>query len=365
MAKPEVADSSRYVQKLEVLHDHKQNWEVFLASLYQVDERGSGSVDIYEPIIIFLLALFTDNGDILFAIFGALFGFFYSRNIWFLFESVNTNRFNKFLWLILISFVCVIGFWNLGGVRMWTAAHVFFYGSTIYFSTLQKKGIVIAASAILIHFSFLLPVGLLLLYVYTKPSHNFLFYLFLATFFISSLNLEFVSKLIQTYAPEIFETRASNYTDEEYAETIAELNASANWYAVNLNKVLLWAITVIYCIFYFRIKNKTQASLLGNKIFGFSLILLIVANLLFGVPSGGRYMLLAQLFALAAIFIILSNSSIINLSQYVNLTIPLFVFFIIISIRYPFDTLTLDTIFSSPLLAIFATAGIPLIDLIK
>jgi hypothetical protein len=365
MTKPEIADSSRYVQKLVVLHDNQQNWEVFLASLYQVDERGSGSVDIYEPILIFVLALITDNGDILFAVFGVVFGFFYSRNIWFLFENVNNTKLSKFLWLILISFICVVGFWNLGGVRMWTAAHVFFYGSTIYFSTHQKKGLVIAASAILVHFSFLLPIGLLLIYVYAKPSHKLLFYLFVATFFISSLNLEFVSKLIQSYAPEKFETRASNYTNEDYAETIDEMKNVTNWYVVYLNKVLLWAITGIYCIFYFRIKNIKQTSLLGNKIFGFSLVLLILANLLFGVPSGGRYMLLAQLFALAAIFIIVNKNSITSKRQYIFITIPLFVFFIIVSIRIPFDTLTLDTVFSNPILALFATTGIPLIDLIK
>lgn len=247
---------------------------------------------------------------------------------------------------------------------MWTAAHVFFYGCTFYFSKNNKKGLFIAASAVLVHFSFLLPVGLLLIYVFAKPPHKFLFYLFLATFFISSLNLEFVGKFIQSYAPETFEARASNYTDEDYAETIAELNASANWYAVNLNKVLLWAITAIYCVFYFRIKKLKQVSLLGNLMYGFSLVLLITANLLSGVPSGSRFMLIAQLFAIGAIFITISKISKPWINNF-NYFISFLIFFIVVSTRNLFDTLTIDTVLSNPLIALYAKTGFPLINLIK
>lgn len=365
MATPENADSLRYMKKLEVLNNHKQNWEVFFASLYQVDERGNGSIDVYEPTIVFVIALFTNNGDALFCVFGIVFGFFYSRNIWFLFERITTNKLDKFLWLVLISFVCVVGFWMIGGVRMWTAGHIFLYGSLNFFLKKEKKGLFIAASALLVHFSFILPIGLLLIYVYAKPSHKFLFYLFLTTFFISSLSLEFVSKLIQSYSPETFETRASNYTDQDYAEKISEMSANANWYAVNLNKVLLWAIAGIYCVFHFRLNNIIKLSQLGNKVYGFSLLLLIASNLLSGVPSGGRYMLLAQLFALAAIFIIISGNTISSAKQTIFITSPFFVFFIVVSVRNAFDTITIDGVFSNPIIALFAKTGIPLIDLIK
>jgi hypothetical protein len=267
--------------------------------------------------------------------------------------------------LILISFVCVVGFWTLGGVRMWTAAHVFFYGCSIYFSKQLKTGLILAASAVLVHFSFLFPVALLFVYLFFKPTHRILFYFFLATFFISSLNIQFVAKLIQNYTPEAFMTRAINYTNEDYAETISEINSTANWYTVNLNKVLLWAITGIYCVFQFKTKNIKRLSPLGNKFYGFSLLLLTAANLLTDLPSGIRYMVLAQLYALAAILIILFGNSISSLKNNIYFTIPFFIFFNIVSIRNAFETLTIDGVLSNPIFTLFAKTGIPIIDLIK
>jgi hypothetical protein len=365
MSKPEIVDSSRYVQKLVEMHNLKQNWEVFFGSLYQVDEFGSGSVDLYQPFVTFLIALFTENGDILFATFGIVFGFFYSRNIWFLLEKIKTNNLNRLLWFIIIAFICVVGFWTLGGVRMWTAAHVFFYGCSIYFSKQSKKGLIVASCAILVHYSYILPVGLLFIYIHAKPSNTILFYIFLTSFLISSFNIEFVGKLIESYVPETFETRVSNYTNEDYAESLSEINNSANWYAVNLNKVLLWAITGIYCLFNFYIKNIRQITKLGNKFYGFSLVLLIIANFLSGIPSGGRYLLIAQLFALAAIFIIISRNETPWIKNYNFSILPILFFFIIISIRVAFDTLTIDSVFSNPLFTLFIKTEIPLIDLIK
>ena len=365
MTKSDLVDSSRYVYKLEAVHNSTQDLSVLFASLYQVDERGSGSVDIYEPVVVFLVALFTKNGDVLFAVFGLVFGFFYSRNIWFLFECIKSKEINILLWLVLISFVCVVGFWSLGGVRMWTAGHIYFFGTTKYFSGRKKIGLFIAISTILIHFSFILPVVLLVIYIWIKPPNNILFYLFLGTLVFSSLELKVVSNFIESYLPQILEARTVNYTSEDYAERISQLNASGNWYIVNLNKVLLFVVTGIFCFFHFQSTFLKRLNNIGYNIYGFSLTLLILANLLSGVPSGVRYMLLAQLFALAAIVNFLS----LKLPKYVirniSYTWPFFVFFIIVSMRVAFDSLTFDGVFSNPILVLIANTGIPIIDLIK
>jgi hypothetical protein len=365
MLKSDTVDSSRYVYKLDRVYSSEQNLNNFFSSFYQVDEQGTGSVDIYEPTFIFLTALFTNNGDVLFALFGLVFGYFYSRNIWFLLESIQGREIAQFGWVVLISFGCVIGFWTLGGVRMWTAAHVFFYGVMRYFSGQRSKGWVIAASSILVHFSFLLPVALLLIYIFLKPSRSFLFYLFLMTFFISNLKLEVVRSLIDSYVPEVFVGRANNYANESYAETISEMNEAANWYIVNLNNLLLWAITFIYCLFHFSIKILKQLNFKADRIYGFSLLLLIVANLLSDVPSGIRYMLIAQLFALTVIFFLLFSEIPHQVKRTISFMWPIFVVFIVVSIRVSFDSVTLDTVFSNPFFAIFAMTKIPLIDLIK
>ena len=55
-------------------------------------------------------------------------------------------------------FVIVLGFWKISGFRMWTAAHIFFFGASQYFLDNKKSGILIAAVSVLFHFSYMFPV---------------------------------------------------------------------------------------------------------------------------------------------------------------------------------------------------------------
>lgn len=365
MAKLEIADSFRYVKKLEALHNSESSWSAFVATLYELDERGSGSVDIYQIVVTYIVSLFTSNGDILFAIFGAVFGFFYSRNIWLLLQGVSKKSLSLTLWLLLASFISVIGFWNLGGVRMWTAAHIFFYGAFIFLMNQKKKGLFIAALSVLVHFSFILPLSFLIFYILIKPTYKILFFVFLGSFFISSLNLEIVNSAIEAYAPEFIVPRVSNYTSDDYLEVITELNANVNWYVTYYNKILNFGIVIIYCLIYFKSKTTLALSKGTINLFGFSLVLLIVGNFLEGVPSGVRYLIIAQFFALATIFLAVNQIQDIKFQRNLKLVYPVLIFFVIVSIRISLDTTTIDTVFSNPIFVTFVKLGMPIVDFIK
>jgi hypothetical protein len=365
MSKPDIADSSRYVTKLKVLHESESSWDSFVQTLFVLDERGAGSLDIYQPIITYVVSLFTANGDLLFAVFGLVFGFFYSRNCWFLLQTVQKQSLSWPLWLLFVTFLCVIGFWTLGGVRMWTAAHVFFYGTFLYLMQSKKVGILIASLSLLIHFSFMLPLAFLAFYIFFKPSHKILFYLFISSFFISALDLTFVKTVIESYAPEFIVPRVQNYVTDEYVEVVTEGNSAVNWYIIIYNKSLNWGIAILFSFIYFKNAIELSASKFWYQLFGFSMLLLIIGNLLASVPSGGRYAMIAHLFAMATIFLAICNHSEKRALQPVKLVAPILIFFIIVSIRVAFDTVTIDTVFSNPLLASFAKIGTPIIDWIK
>jgi hypothetical protein len=365
MAKPEIADSSRYVTKVKVLNEQQSSWENFAKTFYELDERGSGSLDIYEPIVTYVVSLFTGNGDVLFAFFGAVFGFFYSRNIWLLLELVNQHSLNLQLWLILIAFVCVIGFWNIGGVRMWTAGHVFFYGTFLYLYKQRKWGLVIAVLSLFIHFSFMLPLASLAFYIFVRPSYKVLFYIFITSFFISALDLTFVNTFIEAYAPEFIVPRVQNYVTDGYAEVITEMNSAGNWYILLYNKGLNWGIAILFSVIYFKNKRELLVSKSWHQLFGFSMVILIIGNLLAGVPSGGRYTMIAQLFAMAAVFLAVCNNTDLKVQKALKIVTPILLFFIIVCIRVSFDTITVDTVFSNPIFASFLKIGTPLIDWIK
>ena len=74
---PGAADSARYARQLIEAHNQPLSWSYFLSMLY----AEGGFVDIYQPFVTWLVAIFTDNPRILMAIFGAVFGFFYAQNL--------------------------------------------------------------------------------------------------------------------------------------------------------------------------------------------------------------------------------------------------------------------------------------------
>ncbi len=71
-------DSMGYIRQFHELHNANVSLYQILGRLYT---EGSRSLDIIQILISFLVSRFTDDYRILFAIFGAIFGYFYSRNI--------------------------------------------------------------------------------------------------------------------------------------------------------------------------------------------------------------------------------------------------------------------------------------------
>ena len=362
MNRPEIMDSSRTVMKLQELYNTPSNWDIFIANFYDVNTKV---VDIYEPLVTYLLSLFTDNGNLMFAVFGIVYGYFYSRNIWLLLDLGKEVKRNKMFWLLLIAFSCVIGFWNLNGVRMWTAAHVFFYGGFLYLVQGKKKGLIIAISSVLIHFSFVLPVGILISFTLFKMPWRILYFFFIASFFISSLNVGVVRSQLESIAPEILMPRVQNYTSDEYIVVINELNERGNWYNSFYVPSISCFFVALFTIIYFTKRRISFHDKSFSNLFGFSLLFLSVGNITSLLPSGGRYLIIAQLFGMALLFFYFVVYDDKIYKKWAIVFSPLLVFFIIVSIRISFDTITIMTLFGNPVLAVIFDIPIPLIDLIK
>jgi len=361
MFRPEAMDSSRYVTRLQVLYEAPLSWEIFLANFYS--EEGN-AVDIYQPIITYLLSFFTNSGNVLFAVFGITFGFFYSRNLWLLLDWAKNRRVDRSMWILVISFAFIIGFWELNGVRMWTAAHMFFYGAYQFIINKKKNGLVIALLTPLVHYSFVLPVGLLVLYTFVKIPWRILYFVFLASFSISELNISSVGERLTNIAPEFLVPRINSYTSDQYVETIAE-GPVANWYILYYLKAVGWVIFIMISFIYFTSQNQVKRNKPFSNFFGFTMLFLSVGNVMAMIPSGGRYLTIARLFALALIFLFYMIFESRNYHRYLTLTAPLLVFFIIISVRVSFETVTFVTILANPLIASFIDVPIPLISLLK
>lgn len=355
-------DANRQRAALEAL----ANSELTLGSITNLMyAETNGYVDAVQPLLMFIVSRFTDNYRVLFALYGFIFGYFYSRNIWFLIDH-SGDFIKKFNVLILITFALIIGFWNINGFRMYTAAHIFFYGSIQYLFNKRKMGVAIASVSILFHFSYLLPVSVLLLFFAIRNRVSIFFWFYLISFFITELNLEVVRETLMDILPPVFHPKITSYTQEDYAESRVEAFGEMRWYARNYIKALTWVITGFLVIFYFRATNYLKQNEGLRSIFGFTLLLMGVINIASHIPSMGRFIAVASLFAVALIFLFLQHGPRLQiLKLYHPLAIGGFLLFSIVSLRIGVGMISIMAIMGNPIIALFYNIDYTLIQFLK
>lgn len=361
MLKIEGMDSSAYVGMLKLQHNTAGSWRIIVSKFY----NEGGAFDLYQPLITSLLSLFTDNGNILFFVYGLTFGYFYSRNIWKIFGLFQGGKISKIQWILVLTFVCIIGFWELNGVRMWTAAHIFFYGTFIYFFERNKKGLLLVFSSLFVHFSFILPVGLLILFLVIKLPRKILYIAFLFSLSISTLNIESIRVSMETYLPDFLFNRVGGYVGDGYVEIISEAKETVNWYIKYHSDLLNWFISIMISIIYFKNKSNIWSDKIFSDFFRFTLLFLALGNIMSMLPSGVRYLIISQLFAITILIYYNVKYSYIIFRKGLIYLSPLLIVYIIISIRISLTSISFLTIFGNPLLALLIDVQISLIDLIK
>lgn len=320
-------------------------------------------VDLLESFITYVISSFTNNYKILFATYGIIFGFFFSRNLWLLFERSR----HKLTWisiLLLIIFAIVNPIWNINGFRFWTAAQIFVYGALIYFLEGKKKGLLIAATTVLVHFSFMLPIVILGFYVLFGNRMTIYFYFFIASLFISELNIESVRGNLGLL-PIVIENKVEGYTNEEYIESIDNSYKLANWYVLMRTKALKYSIYIVLIFLYWRrelfLKNHKKLF----KLFGFVFLFFAIANIISSIPSARRFLVIAYALSTGLIFLSMQYFDDKKINAVIKLTTPALLLYFVVTIRLGFDTFGITTILGNPIIAVFMEDDMALINLIK
>jgi hypothetical protein len=355
------ADSEYYASLLTQYAYSNLSLSELLKSFYS---ESSNYVDVVQPIITYLISRVTANPIVLFTIFGVIFGYFYSRNIWYLLGRLEGNI-TSILFIFILTFALLNPIWNINGFRMWTAAQVFLFGALPYFFEGKSKSLIWSASAILIHFSFLYPFAVLILFFFLKNRMNPYFAFFIITSFIKELDLEVLRNSL-TFLPGFLQARVTGYTNLEYAEFRFDRMELHNWYIVYSKlslRYLVYAIAV-FIFFFFRKQIIQRKDLLS--LFCFSILLYGFANIFSLVPSGERVLTVATTFMVAFVIILFNafpKSKSLSLMQ--TVLVPFVVFFCIVKIREGMDFYGLVTLIGNPVFVVFNTDSIPLIEQIK
>ncbi len=345
----EEMDANRYREQFIELTKTEVTTSNFVSMLYQEE---SNYVDVAQPLLGFIVSRFTNDPRILFAAFGLVFGFFYSRNIWFLLER-SGKRIKGSSIIYLLVFSVVIGFWSINGFRMWTAAQIFFFGSMKYLFENNKNGILIAASSILFHFSFMFPVSILLVFTAIPRNAAFLYWFFIISSFLSEINIELISNALTHFLPGVFHQHIQGYTSLEYVESISTEIQTRNWRFLLYSKSIKWVAILFLSVIYFNGRKFILENKPFQSLFCYAILLMAATNLMNNIPSMGRFYLVAYLFVFALIFLYLQQAPSFKLKGLaLTVAFPFLVFYCVGMINGSFATIGLLTLFGNPVCAI-------------
>lgn len=355
------ADSARYAQNLADLHKLTPSFMTLWNSFYTYE---TNYLDIYQPIITWVVSLFTDNARYLFAFFALVFGYFYANNLWIVFSSIKGKP-SLTLFLFIFVFAFIIPIWTINGVRMWTAAQIFIYGVLLYFIKEEKNGLWWAISSIFVHFSFLLPIMILIIYRFLPKNITLYMVFFVSTLFISEIDLIGVKNTL-FFLPEIFHPRVETYTNIEYAERVQELSTDNNWYVQFSGTALKIAIISLMLGLILTGRRILKTNPIQYNYICFVLFFYGLVNLVALVPSVGRFLAVANSLSLVFIILYLSKYKISRVVSAIRvLVVPLLIFYCVFSIRVGFDFIGVSAFIGNPISAIFFEDTKPIIEFIK
>lgn len=363
------SDGGRYVLKLINLYKTGASLEETLLLFFVESE----SLDLYFPLSCFFISRFTDSGHVMFAFFAAVFGYFYSRNIWYVLEKLPIIKFGGLIILVTLFFL-INPITHINGVRFNTAVHVYIYALLPYLLEKDKRKLWWLVAVPLIHFSFLFVVVLTVLYVLLTiryRNENWLvlkisIITFILSMFVSSLNISALNTAMQQLSPDSYEKRINDYVNEDTADVLAEKESETNWYvgASGIVKGLCYGVLLFLLYPCFKRNNDTCKQFMN--MFVFALLFGALANILSFIPSGGRFQMLENFIELSLILLVatrIPQSD--KYRNYVKYASVLLLLPFVVDIRKLFDFFSITAVFGNYLTVFFWENNVPLIYFLK
>lgn len=359
------SDINSYMSDIPLLHSLKLSFEGILAYYY-----ATGEIDVLRTILAYIVSYFTSDGFYLVIVYGVIYGYFFSRNMWYILDRLEgkTKFFTK---ILIFALFLVVPIWNLNGFRFWTATHVFMFGLLPYLFEGKKKSLIWCyLTPFIIHYSFITALAPLTIFLIFGNRVKLYYIFFVITLFTSAINIGQFNKLIDSYAPQSFADRSSSYRNEEKVETLrteGKYGSDGVWYVTFSGYAVKYTMVAFLLLFYWTFRKSIKSNQQLLKLLSFLLLFYGFANILSSLPSGYRFLAVANLFTIAFLVLHLQNNKVNkDLYRLANLTAPLLIFFIFISLRYSWYSFSVMTIIGNPFTALYTFGeNISLNDIIK
>jgi hypothetical protein len=243
---------------------------------------------------------------------------------------------------------------------MYTAAQVFIYGVLVYFIRSNKFGLFFILVSFLFHWSFLMPIFILLVFNVAKRflSLGVLVYAFFITFVLSISNVSFVGGGIQGLIPvEGIQSKSMVYLDSEYIEKVSNTEVS---FFLTLNSLLIDGYFVVSLLYFYFVYGGRFQKFKYNNFFLFVVFFGCFANILKLVPSGGRFVAVAQILFLAFILLYTFKVNDFKFLRLQQLAFPVLIFFLIVQLRFFINYIDFSFFYGNVILNNFLERGTPI-----
>lgn len=287
------SDSAVYMNNFLNYYNYRLGYDHLTSSFFS----NRNHIEIVGNLISMTVAQFTNNYHFLFMSYGLFFGYFFSRNIAYIYENFSGNLRKGSIW-ITVAITFVIPLWNINGFDFWTASQVFIYGLLPIICERKYNRVLFIALCPLIHFSFYFMFAITFLFVFAKRFKKALVLVFIVSFFFTGIDSSKFSFLF-SYFPDILVERTEAY-----------LNASKANTGGNIIRVvsLIYSFSVYFVFFRSYKSNITfiESNRHIERLYLFSFYIVGVFNVLSVIPSVGRFLYIGQIFLLMAIFLLLN-----------------------------------------------------------
>lgn len=363
-------DIVRYLSSFNSWKSDSVGLTFLLNNAYNSDQRDTFN-DLFFPLISLVAAKLGFSNIFFLGLLGFIFGYFYSRVYKFLALEINFSNNQFFLFFVVAVFLLINPIWRgINGIRFSLGAIIFVY---IILRSYQKGfsivDIIIIISLVFVHFAMLFPIAFFLVfYLFGRRLNIYIvFFLFLFSFFISTISLDGLNELLKNYLPEFLNPKVDAYASDTYAEDLQTKGSAKNWYAQIFLKVLFYSCSIMIFYIFRKYKELINYNEKLSFLVKFSISFSAIVNIFNFIPSFGRMDLISNTLVVFIFGLLISNIAK-NDKWYLPLKIiliPMLSFYIMVQMRIGFDYISLETIIGNPFLALFNIDKIPLIDFIK
>lgn len=247
----------------------------------------NNSADIYSSLVSIIVSRFTSNGKVLLAVFGFVFGLVFVNVIKNFTLNIRSQNIYTILIILFASFMMPLH--QLAGVRYGTATFFFVLSVFHFIQNQDQKNkfftpVLLSLVSCFVHFSFVLPVFILFIYIYilqnlsTHKLLNFLYVLYIVSFFFPNLLFSILPNDINSILGDGISNRTSYYTDKTTnIESKSDYYSNTSWLVVLPSFLSTYVIKLAVLIFLF-FKNKINHNSNHLKLLSLILILLIIVN---------------------------------------------------------------------------------------